>query len=1445
MPRRADLSNTFTKGVLDPRLSERIDLAHYYDGLESALNIEVFPQGGFRRRAGTNMIARLRRRLVPIRLSSSMVQAPNGGTIAYLVDQNEKTIFRTAAATSGTFVIAQFDLGTAQDIVFVDVIDFACANGYHPRSLAVQYHDGQIWRDFGPGDGTARKGMASTSGRTRRFGGAPGQTQRRQHWRLVTHGAANAGSISILDVQLWREKRQLSTVKAGTFARATDLVYEWLLTDHNVDIFQNGVYRASIAVDIDAAQIEQVFPTQSLDTLFLFHEDVHTVWITRQGASDEWNSQPAPFDHVPTLTSGTAFSGDQDEVQELRLPGLADGDSYLLLLEAKASVTITHRPGQAAVDIRGELLRMGVPTGVVVTDLQETTPAFRINFTGNAGRRRWPVVFAVATSRDDLAPVTTIVQRGVDVSEPFMSAKTGWPRCGVTYQERLLVAGFRGAPLTFGVSQFGSPFNFTDDGNPLTADLAFFATLDSDQLDVIHAIFIGQHIQMFTETGEWFAEARTIDATQPFNVVLATRYGLKSSVQPIFIDGATVFVQRGGRVLRDFVYSDLEQSYAASPLSLLGPHLVTGVVAMGYRPARSTDEGNHVYLVNADGTIAFLPLMRSQEVVPLSPWQTDGAFRGAFGDILARSWLIVERATPTGGADLYLEKLDGSHTLDAASHAKWEVAQHTVTGLDHLEGKQVWAWADDDLMGPFRVDRGAITLPRPARMAIVGLFPTLRARLPKLREQLQSGRVWRPPARAYEVELALAGTGQIDLAVNGGPFRDVPLTFGADRALDIGATQPRISTDAVFDGGDRHATDFDALGNLIESIVMIPGTGEFVYDPRPVTWLGSGATRGYENKNTPPRSTGWPTDWTVSLNQLQQQYPKLRHVSLVVSWFGTDLRAGHCRVLPGVDSADKITVPLAWSVNETVRDQAYVVSKHEGRAAYGGTPADRSVVAAIRDLNARGLAVTLNPFILMDVPHANPLPDPYQPGARQPAYPWRGRITPTPAPGQPGSPDKTAAAGAQIAAFVGSAGVNDFRIAGRDVRYHGPAEWSFRRHILHYAWLARLAGGVDAFVIGSELRGLTQARDGPGRYPFVDALKRLAADVKSILGAGTKVTYGADWSEYFGHQPADGSGDVYFHLDPLWAAPAIDAIGIDNYWPLADWRGGWGLDGKKWLSIHDRDYLAANIEGGEGYEWYYASDADRTAQARTPITDGLGKSWVFRFKDVRNWWLNQHFDRPGGVERSTPTAWVPQSKPVWFMEIGCGAIDKGSNQPNRFLDPKSSESALPYFSTGLRDDLMQNRHISVLHAWYAETKNNPLSPRYGGPMVDPRRLYVYCWDARPYPEFPFGWTPERRDRARRDHDDHGTPGPIWGDSANWATGHWLNGRAQKNPSNTGQSANRVGARPELPMGLRLLTGNIRITNLRGFSRHPTIEVSQSVPAPLELRAIRYQVVHHG
>ncbi len=609
--------------------------------------------------------------------------------------------------------------------------------------------------------------------------------------------------------------------------------------------------------------------------------------------------------------------------------------------------------------------------------------------------------------------------------------------------------------------------------------------------------------------------------------------------------------------------------------------------------------------------------------------------------------------------------------------------------------------------------------------------------------------------------------------------------------------------------------------SLIKSVNMIPGCGEFVYSTQPIIRnLGGGATGGV---NTTARADR--ADFLESLDALQASAPEIESVSLVVSWFGDDLRAGTVQIMPGVEyhAGDPLfgdtSTNVPWRVGGMYRAGAHLISQNsEGRPFYGGTPADFSVVQAIQEIKNRGLKVTFYPFILMDVPEDNTLPNPYSDNAAeigQPSFPWRGRITCSPAAGYVGSVERSETARQQLLSFFGNAQPSDFSVSGTQISWTGPSgDWGLRRMILHYAHLCKAAGGVDTFLIGSELRGITQVRNEDYFYTGVFRLGELASAVRSILGAGTDISYAADWSEYSAHYPNDGTSDVNFNMDLLWASPDIDFIGIDNYMPLSDWRDGVDhIDASVAPSVYDRDYLQSNIEGGEGFDWYYASDADRESQTRTPITDGgENKPWVFRYKDLYSWWSNQHYNRPSGVEAATPEPWVPQSKPFRFTEYGCPAIDRGTNQPNVFYDPKSSESAVPYHSRGWRDDDIQRAYVEAFLPYWEDETNNPTSGVYAGPMVDVANSSAWAWDARPYPHFP-------------------SLESVWSDGENWRLGHWLTGRlgSQSLPALVSALCDRAG----------MPSDQIDVSNLRGSVEGFTISALESARASISICATHF------
>ena len=130
--------------------------------------------------------------------------------------------------------------------------------------------------------------------------------------------------------------------------------------------------------------------------------------------------------------------------------------------------------------------------------------------------------------------------------------------------------------------------------------------------------------------------------------------------------------------------------------------------------------------------------------------------------------------------------------------------------------------------------------------------------------------------------------------------------------------------------------------NLIRAVNLIPGAGEFVYATETITRSSGGATVP-ENQN----STFGKADLPASLDNLEQVAPNLESVSLVVSWFGTDLRAGSCLIQPGVETTTKTTSPKSWAVNGVTRTAAQLISQVSGAAAFGGTPTDFAVVQAI------------------------------------------------------------------------------------------------------------------------------------------------------------------------------------------------------------------------------------------------------------------------------------------------------------------------------------------------------------------------------------------------------------------------------------------------------------------------------------------------------------------
>jgi hypothetical protein len=471
-------------------------------------------------------------------------------------------------------------------------------------------------------------------------------------------------------------------------------------------------------------------------------------------------------------------------------------------------------------------------------------------------------------------------------------------------------------------------------------------------------------------------------------------------------------------------------------------------------------------------------------------------------------------------------------------------------------------------------------------------------------------------------------------------FRDLAYIVFEDLPLgDFDDCIPNLSFEVTR---KPNAQKDSSVEDIVKSIIMIPGSGEYVYDTKVQTKTIT-TPEGVKIKTIKINSHNLLglANSISSLNQLQQTCENVEWVSPVVCWFGSDVNAGNCLIRPAIEFNNPQTeYSENWRVANYSRNNAYEISKDQyGHPKYGGSVNDASVIRYLIELRSRGLKIMFYPMFFLDVE----------------MKPWRGRVT--------GSPNEIR---------------NFFR------RPKG-----YNEFILHYARLVK--DHVDAFVIGSELIGLTRVREN-NEFPAVTELINLANMVKQVVGNNVLVTYAADWSEY--HHTEGG----WFNLDPLWSSDSIDFIGIDAYFPVT----------RTASSIISSESIATGWMSGEGYDYY----VDHNTGQKKPLSP------EYAWKNLRYWWENTHKNPD-----QTITSWQPKSKQIWFTEFGFPSIDKATNQPNVFFDPLCLDGGVPRESSGEVDFSIQRRAIrSFLEYWQEE--------EYIGQM------FLWTWDARPYPAWP-------------------------------------------------------------------------------------------------------------
>jgi hypothetical protein len=246
--------------------------------------------------------------------------------------------------------------------------------------------------------------------------------------------------------------------------------------------------------------------------------------------------------------------------------------------------------------------------------------------------------------------------------EQSFSAVRGYPAAVEFHENRLCFGGTIQEPDAIWMSSIGQFFNF-DVGNAEDADSINLVAATGD-VNEIRYLVSNRDLQVFTASAELYVPTFLNQAITPANAQIRkqTPYGCEF-VEPQSIDGATIFMQTGGRVAREYLYTDSEDAYTATAVSMISSHLINDFQDMAVVNGAFEKAESYAVFVSSDGYCAVFGSNRAERRAGWMRFTTQGDFHSvvAIDDrLFAAVWF--------DGTDLRLCEFDEDFQLDNAKY---------------------------------------------------------------------------------------------------------------------------------------------------------------------------------------------------------------------------------------------------------------------------------------------------------------------------------------------------------------------------------------------------------------------------------------------------------------------------------------------------------------------------------------------------------------------------------------------------------------------------------------------------------------------------------------------------------------------------------------------------------------------------------------------------------
>jgi hypothetical protein len=466
----------------------------------------------------------------------------------------------------------------------------------------------------------------------------------------------------------------------------------------------NGTGNSYLTTSITSDIVDDMCWTQSADTLIVVHPDLQPVRITRT-SDTAWTATSITFDSIPKY----AFTLAATNPAATLTPSAVSGN-----------ITLTASAGVFSAGNVNQYVNVATQGRARIVEYVSTT-----------------VVKAI--TEYPFFDTTAVASSGWELETGYVdvwSAGKGWPRTVTFHEGRLYFGGSKSRPSTIWGSKIGLFFDFVPTES--LDDDAVEATLDTNDLNVITDIISSRDFQVFTTGGEFFIPQAGTDPVTPltFTFKNVSRNGIKPGTRVQSVESGSIYIQRQGKSLNEFVFNDTQLTYITQRISLLSGHLLKGPQRVALRKASSTEEADLLLMTNTDdGSMAVFSIMRSQQVTSPSEFTTDGSFIDVGVDVNA-IYAVTKRTF--NSVDRYFIELFGFDYFTDCAFVGGAAA--SASGLPHI-AKSLNVICDGSPQGNETVSGGgAVTFDRSSATSYeVGLPIAVYVKTMPAEVKLQTG----------------------------------------------------------------------------------------------------------------------------------------------------------------------------------------------------------------------------------------------------------------------------------------------------------------------------------------------------------------------------------------------------------------------------------------------------------------------------------------------------------------------------------------------------------------------------------------------------------------------------------------------------------------------------------------------------------------------------------